>query len=39
MEDRRGTYRGLVRRAVRKRPLGKPKRRWENNNNKDIQEV
>jgi hypothetical protein len=32
MEDRRDAYRVLVWRPVRKRPLERPKRRWENNN-------
>jgi hypothetical protein len=29
--DRRGVYRVLVRRPEGKRPLGEPRRRWENN--------
>ena len=31
MEDRRGEYRVLVGKLEGKRPLGRPKRRWENN--------
>jgi len=31
MGDRRGVYRVLVRRVEGKRPLGEPRRRWENN--------
>jgi hypothetical protein len=29
--DRKGVYRVLVRRPEGKRPLGEPRRRWENN--------
>jgi hypothetical protein len=32
-------YRGLVRTPVGKRPLGKPRLRWENNIKMDLQEV
>jgi hypothetical protein len=31
MEDRRGAYGVLVRRPEGKRPLGRPRRRWEDN--------
>jgi len=31
MGDRRSVYRILVRRLEGKRPLGEPRRRWENN--------
>ena len=31
MRERRGVYKGLVGKPVRKRPLGRPRRRWENN--------
>jgi len=34
--ERRGEYRVLVRKPEGKRPLGRPRRRWENNNNLDI---
>ena len=32
-------YRVLVRKPERKRPLGRPKRRWEDNNKMDLLEV
>jgi len=35
----RGLYRGLVGKPERKRPLGKPRRRWEHNIKVDLQEV
>jgi hypothetical protein len=35
----RGVYRVLVRKRERKRPLGIPRRRWEDNNKLDLQEV
>jgi hypothetical protein len=31
MEDRRGTFRVLVGRHVEKRPLGRPRHRWDEN--------
>ena len=37
--DRRGAYRVLVRRPERKRPLGRPKCRWEDNIKMDLQQV
>ena len=37
--DRKGVYRVLVRKPEGKRPLGKPRRRWENNIKMDLQEV
>jgi hypothetical protein len=37
-EDRR-VYRVLVGKPEGKRPLGRPRRRWENNIKMDIQEV
>jgi hypothetical protein len=37
--ERRGVYRGLVGKPDRKRPLGKPRRRWEDNIKLHIQEV
>jgi hypothetical protein len=39
MVERRGVYRVLVRETEGKRPLGRPKRRWENNIKMDLQEV
>jgi hypothetical protein len=31
MEERRGVYRVLVGKPKGKRPMGKPRHRWENN--------
>jgi len=39
MEERRGVYRVLVGKSEEKRPIGRPRRRWEDNIKKDIQEV
>jgi hypothetical protein len=39
MGDRSGAYRVLVGRPEGKRPLGRPRRRWENNIKMDLQEV
>ena len=39
MGERRGVYRVLVGKPERKRPLGRPRRRWENNIKMDLQEV
>jgi hypothetical protein len=39
MEDRRGAYRVLVGRPEGKRPLGRHRRRWEDNIKIDLQEV
>jgi len=39
MGDRRGVYRVLVGKCEGKRPLGKPRRRWEDNIKMDLQEV
>jgi len=36
---RRGVYRVLVGKLEVKRPLGRPKRRWEDNIKMDLQEV
>jgi hypothetical protein len=36
---RRGVYRVLMRKPEGKRPLGRPRRRWEDNIKTDIQEV
>ena len=39
MGERRGVYRVLVGKPDGKRPLGRPRRRWEDNIKKDLQEV
>jgi hypothetical protein len=39
MRERRGVYRGLVGISERKRTLGRPRRRWEDNIKMDLQEV
>ena len=39
MDERRGVYRVLVGKPEGKRPLGRPRRRWENNIKMDLQEV
>jgi len=39
MEDRRDVYRVLVGKPERKRPLGRPRRRWEDNIKMALQEV
>jgi hypothetical protein len=39
MGKRRGVYRVLVGKPEGKRPLGRPRRRWEDNINMDLQEV
>ena len=39
MGEGRGVYRVLVGKPEGKRPLGRPKRRWEDNIKKDLQEV
>jgi hypothetical protein len=39
MGEGRGTYRILVRRPEGRRPLGRPRRRWEDNIKMDHQEV
>ena len=39
MVERRGVYRVLVGKPEGKRPLGRPRRRWEDNIKKDLQEV
>jgi hypothetical protein len=39
MGNGRGVYRILVRKPEGKRPLGRPRRRWEDNIKMDIQEV
>jgi hypothetical protein len=39
MVERRGIYRVFVGRPEGKRPLGRPRRRWENNINMDLREI
>ena len=39
MGERRGVYRVLVGKPEGKRPLGSPRRRWEDNIKMDLQEV
>jgi len=39
MGDRRGVYRVLVGKPEGKRPLGRPRHRWEDNIKMDLQEV
>jgi hypothetical protein len=39
MRDRRGAYRVLVERPVRKTPLGRQGRRWKDNIKIDIQQA
>jgi hypothetical protein len=39
MEEGRGVYRVLVGKPERKRPTGRPRRRWEDNISMDLQEV
>jgi hypothetical protein len=39
MEEERGVCRVLVGKPEGKRPLGRPRRRWEDNIRMDLQEV
>jgi hypothetical protein len=39
MGERRGVYRFLVGKPEGKRPLGRPRRSWQDNIKKDLQEV
>ena len=39
MGEGRGVHRVLVRKPVGKRPVGRPRRRWEDNIKMDLQEV
>jgi hypothetical protein len=39
MGERRGTYRVLVGKLEGRRPLGRPRRRWEDNIKMDLREV
>ena len=38
-EESSGVYRILMRKSEEKRPLGRPRRRWEDNIKMDLQEV
>jgi hypothetical protein len=38
MGERRGAYRALVRKPKGRRPLGRPRRRWEDNIEMDLRE-
>jgi hypothetical protein len=39
MGEKRGGYRVLVGKPLRKRPLGRLRRRWDDNGKMDLQEV
>jgi hypothetical protein len=39
MEERRGSYRVMVGKPEGKRPLGRPRRRWEDNIRMDLKDV
>jgi hypothetical protein len=39
MHQGRGIYRGLVGRPKQKRPLGRPKHKWEDNTKIDLREI
>jgi hypothetical protein len=39
MGERKGAYRALVGKPEGRRPLGRPRRRWEDNIKTDLQEV
>jgi len=39
MGERRGIYRVLMGKTEGKRPLGRPRRRWDDNIKMDLQEV
>jgi hypothetical protein len=39
MGARRGVYRVMVEKSDRKRPLGRPRHRWEDNIKMDLQKV
>jgi hypothetical protein len=39
MGERRGAYRALVGKPERRRPLGRPRRRWEDNIKMGLREV
>jgi hypothetical protein len=39
MGERRGAYRALMGKPEGRRPLGRPRNRWEDNSKMDIREV
>ena len=39
MEEVRSTFEILISKLTGKRPLGRPRRRWENNIRMDLQEI
>jgi hypothetical protein len=39
MGEERGVYRVLVEKPEEKKPMGRPRRRWEDNLKMDLQEV
>jgi hypothetical protein len=39
IEERRGAYRALVGKPERRRPLGRPRRRWKDNIKMDLRKV
>jgi hypothetical protein len=39
VEEKRGEYRVLVRKPKGKRPFGRPRCRWDDNNKMDLQKV
>jgi hypothetical protein len=39
MGEGRGVYRVFVGRPERKRPVGRPRRRWEDNNKMNVREI
>jgi hypothetical protein len=39
MAERRGAYRTFVGKPEGRRPLGRPRRRWEDNNEIDLRDV
>jgi hypothetical protein len=39
MGERRGAYRALVGKPEGRRPLGRPRRRWEDNIKMDLREI
>jgi hypothetical protein len=39
MGERRGAYRALVGKSEERRPLGRPRHRWEDNIKMDLREV